>query len=518
MNKEIENFISDYVKDLNEGTAAIFVGAGLSKGAGFVNWSELLSEIADELGLDIKQEYDLVSLAQYHVNENRNKSKIIRKIIEEFNEDIELTENHEIIARLPITSIWTTNYDQLIEKAIKNNNKVVDVKYNIKQLITSKSKRDVALYKMHGDVDHPADAILTKEQYEHYYQTHEPFITALSGELITKTFLFLGFSFTDPNLDYILGRLNYRYRENKRQHYCFVKKHKLGDYQNPDKVTFEYNQKKQNLINNDLKRYGIKPLLIDDYSEITEVLSEIETRYRKGSIFISGSAENYGVFSKHEGRGFIHRLSQALIKQGYRIINGFGLGVGTSVINGALQEIYSNQNKYSEDQLVMKPFPQFETGKVKLPTLWDDYRKQMISMSGIAIFLFGNKLDKDGNIIEANGVIREFEIANEKRCVLIPIGLTGHAAKTIYETIEKSPKDFYEEPKKILPILKRLSSLDKGETPTEKIKLIIELLKKIHCRTLLTVKKFLENLERKTKKLKRVFRGFNTFAEKPKIS
>ena len=30
--------------------------------------------------------------------------------------------------------------------------------------------------------------------------THQPFENALTGELTTKTFLFLGFSFTDPNL------------------------------------------------------------------------------------------------------------------------------------------------------------------------------------------------------------------------------------------------------------------------------------------------------------------------------
>ena len=41
---EIEVFINDYVKDLNEGTASIFAGAGLSIPAGFVNWSDLTSE------------------------------------------------------------------------------------------------------------------------------------------------------------------------------------------------------------------------------------------------------------------------------------------------------------------------------------------------------------------------------------------------------------------------------------------------------------------------------------------
>jgi hypothetical protein len=81
---EIEIFINDFVKDLNEGTASIFAGAGLSVPAGFVNWNDLMEEIAQDLGLDINTENDLVSMAQFHVNENRNRTKINRKILEEF--------------------------------------------------------------------------------------------------------------------------------------------------------------------------------------------------------------------------------------------------------------------------------------------------------------------------------------------------------------------------------------------------------------------------------------------------
>ena len=70
MNREIESFIKDFVKDLAERNVAIFSGAGMSIPAGYVNWSELLKDIADELGLSIDREHDLISLAQYHVNEN----------------------------------------------------------------------------------------------------------------------------------------------------------------------------------------------------------------------------------------------------------------------------------------------------------------------------------------------------------------------------------------------------------------------------------------------------------------
>ena len=40
----------------------------------------------------------------------------------------EPTQNHRILARLPIGVIWTTNYDDLIEKAFDNVQKIVDVK------------------------------------------------------------------------------------------------------------------------------------------------------------------------------------------------------------------------------------------------------------------------------------------------------------------------------------------------------------------------------------------------------
>lgn len=453
---EIEIFIKDFVKDLYEGTASLFLGAGFSLPAGYVNWKDLMGEIAEDLGLNINDETDLVSIAQYHVNENRTRAKLNRKILEEFTEETSETENHRIIARLPFTSIWTTNYDELIEKSFIKEKKVVDVKGRNNQLMMSKPKRDIVIYKMHGDVNDPSEAILTKEQYEQYHQTHEPFINMLTSELTLKTFLFIGFSFTDPNLDYVLSRLNYRFKEDKRQHYCFIKKPILGDNQNMDKATFDYNLRRQSLAINDLKRYGIKSLLIDDYKNITDILIEIEKRFKKKTIFISGSAETYEPFSQLEAIGFIHNLSKLLIENGYRIVNGFGWGIGSSVINGALEAIYTNPTKYSENQLILKPFPQFETGSNKLSDLWEEYRQKMISHCGITIFVFGNKRE-DNKIVEADGVFREFEISKEKGNICIPIGITNYASKRIYEKISEQPENYYEKPDIILPFLKELS-------------------------------------------------------------
>ena len=472
---EIEVFIRDYVKDLNEGTASIFAGAGLSVAAGCVNWAHLMAEIADDLGLAIERENDLISLAQFHVNQNRSRFKINRKIIEEFTENSDETNNHKVIARLPLSSIWTTNYDKIIEKSFTNENKVADVKYTNKQLLTNRPKRDIVIYKMHGDVDHPSEATLTKEDYEQYHQTHEPFIHALSGELTTKTFLFIGFSFTDPNLDYVLSRLNFRFTEDKRQHYCLVKKHTLNDVQSPDQASLDYNNTRQKLVINDLKRYGIKSLLVDSYEDITNILYEIERRFKKKTVFISGSAEIYSPYSKNEALGFIHSLSKKIIEQNFRIVNGFGWGVGSSVINGALEAINRNPMKFSESQLVLKPFPQFESGDKNLSELWEEYRQKMISLSGISIFLFGNKLVGE-TITEASGLIREFEISIEMGNICIPIGCTGYATEVISNTILELPDKYYDNYEVIIPIIKELA--DSTIPLSLKVDLVIQAINK----------------------------------------
>lgn len=469
---EVEAFIKDFVKDLEAGNAAIFAGAGMSKSCGYVDWPELLRDVAFELGLDVDKEHDLISLAQFHVNKLKSSAKLARKIIEEFSQQAEPSETHEILARLPIRTYWTTNYDTLIEEALKEAYKVPDVKHYVEQLNITRPKRDAVVYKMHGDVNHPGNAVLYKEQYEQYYKTHEPFITALMGDLVSKSFLFIGFSFSDPNLDYVLSRLH---SSTKKTHYCFMRREIINP-EEPDDLQ-QYKRRKQDLRVDDLKRYGIQALLIDSYEEIPKILDAIENRFLKRTIFISGSAEGYGAWERQEALNFVHSLSSALIESDLRVVNGFGWGIGSAVINGALETIYANPERYSEDQLVMRPFPQFPSNGQDLQTLWEQYRQRMISLSGIAIFLFGNKATPDGHIELANGVIREFEISISKGRIPIPVGVTGFAAERIAQTVLAEPKKYFAGIEWIVPIIGQLA--DPATPRAEIVKKIIEIVKRL---------------------------------------
>lgn len=441
MNREISSFIDKYVKEIKDNSAAMFIGAGFSKSSGYVDWRNLLRNVADDLGLDVDKEYDLVSLAQYCYNKNGNRSIINDVIFDEFTKEKDVDENHRIIARLPIFTYWTTNYDSLIEDALAEAKRVVDIKYNNKQLSLTKPHRDAIVYKMHGDKSNPDEAIIIKDDYEKYYRDHAQFITALSGDLISKTFLFVGFSFSDPNIDYILSRVRIDYGyQNNRQHYAIMRKVKEEDYAN--RAEYEYAERKHDFFIEDLKRYNIHALLIDEYSEITKILNEIDKRLNYNNVFISGSAQTYGDYTEKEALEFIQLLSKQLIAQDYNIISGFGLGVGSAVIVGALQEIYMNRKSINEDKLLLRPFPQGIEDANTRQALWKKYREDMISRSGVSIFLFGNKLG-NGETVLANGMKSEYEIALEKHCLIVPVGCTGYVAQEIWIEVNENLSAFY---------------------------------------------------------------------------
>jgi len=470
-----EAAFNDILKNLREKNLAIFAGAGMSVDCGYVNWADLLRPIAQELELDIDKEHDLVALAQYHYNEYLSRDKINQVLVDEFSRDAVTSENHRILARLPIETYWTTNYDKLIEKSLEEAGKIPDVKYTIEQLAITRPKRDAIVYKMHGDVDHSEKAILTKDDYELYPKTMQPFLTALAGDLISKTFLFIGFSFTDPNLDYILSRVRIAYNNNQRRHYCFIRKVKRNETENS--VDFEYRERKQNYFIQDLKRYNILTILIDEYEEITDFLRKLERFYKRDYIFISGAAYEYGKWGKEKSEQFIHKLSKSLIHNGFKIVSGFGLGIGSAVISGALEEIYNDLKTHSKDELILRPFPQKVNGQLNKTKVWHNYRQDMISYAGIAIFVFGNKL-VDGKLIESDGMRDEFEIAIEKGLLLLPIGATGYISKKFHEEIMSDFNKFYPNVGKHIKD-KFIELNDDNKSPEEIIDTVIDFLKGI---------------------------------------
>jgi hypothetical protein len=385
--------------------------------------------IAKDIKLDVEKEHDLITLAQFHVNEKGGRHRINQTLISEFAERAGQTENHKILASLPIRTFWTTNYDTLIEDALRSAHKRVDVKVSVENLATTLPRREAVVYKMHGDVSRPDEAVVTKDDYEAYNTIRQLFSTALQGDLVSKTVLFIGFSFNDPNLGYILSRIRVLLGKNRRDHYCLFRRVQRADFDSAKE--FNYARARQDLQVRDLRRYGIIGLLVDTYDQYTEILSRIQRKYRMSRVFIGGSAASYAPWGEAEAQNLIQELSRRLLKQGFGIVSGFGLGVGAHVVNGVVEQLDAEGTRVLDDRIVLRPFPYAISDADERRRKWTAYREDMLDHAGIAIFLFGNK-DARGGCVIADGMIQEFEIAVQKGIAVIPVGCTGSGAAELH--------------------------------------------------------------------------------------
>jgi hypothetical protein len=433
LGKPVEQFVKSYLDALREDNAAVFAGAGLSIPAGLVDWRGLLRDMANDIGLDIDRETDLVSVAQFHVNERGGRHRINQALITEFAERATLSENHNLLASLPIKTYWTTNYDTLIEQALRTAHKRPDVKSTVRNLATTLPRRDAVVYKMHGDIAQPDAAIVTRDDYEAYGDTHRLFAAALQGDLVSKTFLFVGFSFSDPNLGFILGRIRVLLGENRREHFCLLRRVALADFDSTGE--FEYANARQELQVRDLRRYGITGLLLDNYSEYTNVLLRLVKLYRRGRVFVSGSGELFAPWSTPIAQSFIRELAHAIVQEGFDVVSGFGLGVGSSVLNGVLDALDQQGSFTLHDRLILRPFPQGDVDPVRRAARWTSYRGEMLAHAGIALFVFGNRLASDGSLQRAVGVEEEFELAVATGLAVVPVGATGYMAAELHTRV-----------------------------------------------------------------------------------
>ena len=207
--------------------------------------------------------------------------------------------------------------------------------------------------------------------------------------------------------------------------------------------------------------------MVNQYEEITEILREVEQAQKRKTVFISGAAEDYSPYSQQEVEQFVSSLSQEILKLGYRIVTGFGLGIGSSVISGSIKYLTEKNLKIDEDYLILRPFPQNKEGK----ELWSAWREDMISYAGISIFLFGNK-SQNGEIIPSNGMQEEFDISKRNNNVLIPVASTGNMAKKLWE--EDMGKECSEN------IETEMQALSKENIPLDELKSnILSILKKV---------------------------------------
>lgn len=434
MNKAALNrFLTEYPDALNDGVGAVFVGAGVSMAAGYPSWSELLSDIAVELEVDSKNVHDLAALAQWSILENGGSTRVRSVIKNEIGPDKPIPETVQIISRLPVRHIWTTNYDRLVERAFASISRPLVSISGPKDLALRATSGAALLYKMHGSVDRLDDVVISTDDYELFRSKRGQYLPLFQAHLTSMSMLFIGISFTDPNIRHVLSLIRESFTDAPPEHFAIVRAPQRDDFTTEGEFAARNAQHK--LWAKDLKRYGLLAVEVTDYAEIPALLRQIEKRVAARRIWVSGS---WPLELGGSASADIHALAEDIGRQigetGRHLVSGAGLLVGSASLSGFLGALRLGGGWDLERRLIARPFPQPLVGNQPNDEEWAALRLELARQAGIAIFIGGAKLV--GDVLKvAQGVEQEFKVAKHAGVFLLPVGATGGAAQKISDQL-----------------------------------------------------------------------------------
>ncbi|MEM5627545.1 SIR2 family protein [Bacillus wiedmannii] len=179
----------------------VFVGAGVSVNSELPTWYNLVSELAEEMGMNVGNSVDsFMQIPQYYFNE-RGEKEYLEKIEGILNrKTYKPNIIHEQIIDLNPKHIITTNYDDLLEQSFKLYNKSYHVVSDNSDL--PYASQDQMLIKMHGCLK-KKNIVLKEDDYLSYSSNFKLIETYIKSLFSTHIILFIGYSAEDPNFKLI---------------------------------------------------------------------------------------------------------------------------------------------------------------------------------------------------------------------------------------------------------------------------------------------------------------------------
>lgn len=429
---DAERFLRDYSRAVLDYTAGMFLGAGTSMSAGYPSWKGLLKDVADELRLELHDLEDLAAVAQWSIQKHNSKrTRISQAIVDQITPEKPIPPALKVIARLPVRSVWTTNYDKLIERAFGEISRPYDLKATQAQLAMKGAVPGaVKIYKMHGTIDDVKSLVIATEDYELYRQSRGAFLNLLEAQMMSSTFLFVGVSLTDPNIRHVLAAIRHSFPDVPPQSFLIAKSPDRAEFKSEDE--YEARRMRHEYWVADLERYGFEVVEVPTYGAIDDLLLALERRVAMGRAWVSGSwVESEPSVPAEPASELAEALGQLVAKRGLTLVTGSGLTVGPASLRGFLDGLQRSGAWDLERRLIVRPFPQPPAGLAPNLEQWKQLREEMARLSGTMIIVGGVKRASGGQIEIAGGVFDEFERALAHQCFILPIGSSGGAAREI---------------------------------------------------------------------------------------
>lgn len=437
-----EEFLNQFTRQALDERISLFVGAGASTNAGYPSWNNLFKPLARELGTNSNETTDYYRLAQYYSNKF-GQAELRKRINDIINKnDFQSPLLTELI-NIGFTNIWTTNFDNALELNYKSRNILINKVFRDADLSNVELNKRINIYKMNGDVSSPEGLVATQGDYEKYKDSHRMMLMFFKRELISSTFLFIGYSFTDYLAVDCLSEIARYLGDAAPYHYTIMKEKRNDPF-------FRH------FIDDLERRYHIRVLLVNEFEEILNVLVELNNRIRNKKVFISGAFRSFD----HTIEEYSHKLSYSITKHlldnDYRIVNGIGRHFGTHIIGYANEHLAKKGIKDKEKYIIVKPFVGLGEESIKDKKR---LREEVIGGCGSAIFVFGDYNPNKPNPL--SGVKEEYEIAKNNHKTIIPIACTGMRSELIWREAKNNITKY--------PYLEKSIDLLNSNTDTEKL-------------------------------------------------
>lgn len=183
---ELEHFLNIVSEAILQGNMSLFLGAGSSMQYNAPNWNDLIKNVykgyrhgsnidkaqhAELKGIDIKTEIS-------------KQTSLIKVDIKNENTYLHYLLNFDY------KSLWTTNYDQIIEKVLERKAKNYKVIYKYSHFQNLSYPGGCFLFKINGCCNDPKTIVVTKEDFINYRKSHEAYLILLKESYCVKTFCF----------------------------------------------------------------------------------------------------------------------------------------------------------------------------------------------------------------------------------------------------------------------------------------------------------------------------------------
>lgn len=418
-----EQFLNQFTHQALDERISLFVGAGASANAGYPSWYNLFKPLAKELGTPLEESINYYRVAQYYSNKF-GQAELKKRINEIINKNDFYSPLINELIDIGFTNIWTTNFDNVLELNYSSRNILINKVFRDADLSNVELNKRINIYKMNGDISNPEGIVATQKDYEEYSESHRMMLMFLKRELISSTFLFIGYSFTDNLVMDCLSEITRYLGDAAPYHYTIMK----NDNSNP---YFNY------FIDDLERRYHIRVLLVNEYTDIYFVLNELNQKIRSKKVFISGAFRSFEQNIEEYSHNLSRSITTQLLSNDYRIVNGIGRHFGTHIIGYANEYLAKKGIKDKEKYIIVRPF--VGMGEKSLEDK-KKLREEVIGGCGSAIFVFGDYNQQSPN--PDSGVQEEFEIAMDNHKTIIPVAYPGMRSEVIWNYIKNNITQF----------------------------------------------------------------------------